>query len=111
MKKLEVNQLTEDLREAKQAAYDAASKVEDGGTCNLDSVFLELPPRTRTKMIETALEAAELGGCVTTWLSTRGVLIAPPLVGQADRRATAMEAMLSLMKEKGYKVYGYYQMD
>ena len=103
------DKLVKDLIEAREASIEAG-KSEDGGTANLDSVFLRLP-HWREKMVIEAIKRAGLY-CrgKTQWIGT-GYMISPVGCGQGNSRARAMKAMKSVLDDKGYDVLGYYKMD
>jgi hypothetical protein len=104
------SKLAEDCAKAKELALQAAAKVDDGGTCNFDSVFMKLPRWNESQTLD-ALKAGGLSGYKTKWLGSQGFLVSPPRVGQANKRTTAMEAMKHFFEAAGYAVHGYYQMD
>lgn len=105
-------QLTEDLRCAARLAQTAAARVEDNGTCNLDGVFLRLP-RVRESRVMEAVAVAGLHASKWerhSWFGT-GYYIAPPVRGQANKRATAATAMYECLRAAGWDVSQYQQMD
>ena len=106
---MDYTKLTADLKVAAAASREAA-KGEDGGTCNLDSVFLVLP-RAKEEKVNAAMTAAGVNGFKTRWLGSTGFLIAPPGTGQGNSRCRGMEAMKKVLVNAGYDVSGYYQMD
>ncbi len=61
MKVLTLEQLVEDLKEAKTAAVAAHDATVDVGTCNMDCVFLEVP-KTQHKLVKEALSVASVQG-------------------------------------------------
>lgn len=99
-----------DLKEAKELALKSVQDIMDGGTCNFDSVFVELA-RKREIDVMNIIKSAGLSGYKTRYCGCNGYLIMPPNVGQASRRTKAMESMLEYLKSRGYNAYGYYQMD
>jgi len=104
--------LTEDLRSAAQLAQTAADRVDDAGTCNMDGVFLRLPRVREARVIE-AIRTAGLSGCRWTnhgWYGT-GYLISPPVRGQADKRDAAATAMYQYLRDAGWDVSHWQQMD
>lgn len=102
-------QLTNDLKEASKLAIEAASKIDDGGSANLDSVFMRLKGFREQKTIE-AIHAAGLSGFKTIWFGMAGFIVNPPCVGQGNKRNIAMETMIKFLKDK-YNCFGFYQMD
>ncbi|SHJ64883.1 hypothetical protein SAMN05444401_3568 [Clostridium amylolyticum] len=103
------NKLTKDLIEA-SAASTEAGKGEDGGTANLDSVFLRLPNWREEKVIEAIKRAGLYCIGKTQWIG-EGYMISPICCGQGNSRARAMQAMKKVLTDKGYDVLSYYQMD
>jgi hypothetical protein len=97
------------LQLASRLAREAAGKVDDGGSANLDAIFVKLPRYNEDKTIE-AIHQAGLSGYKTTWIGGNGFMINPPAVGQGNKRAKAQEIMLDYLG-RYYKVFGYYQMD
>lgn len=100
--------LTEDLIQARLAAEKAA-KGEDGGTANLDTMTIELPRARESKVIE-AVEKAGLNCSKIEWLGIR-YFIYPPRCGQGNSRYKAVEAMTQFMRQAGWNVLTYCQMD
>ncbi|WP_315793214.1 hypothetical protein [Paenibacillus sp. BIC5C1] len=49
--------LTDDLKQAQKAVTEAVAGTKDGGTANLDKVFLILPRAREVKVLE-AIKAA-----------------------------------------------------
>lgn len=103
------NKLTKDLIEAREASVEAG-KGDDGGSANLDSVFLTLPHWREKQVLEAIQRAGLYCTSKTKWIG-EGYLISPVGCGQGNSRARAMKAMKKILDEKGYDVIGYYQMD
>lgn len=103
------DKLVKDLIEAREASIEAG-KSEDGGTANLDSVFLRLPRKREEKVLEAIKKAGLYCRRKTQWVGT-GYMISPVGCGQGNSRARAMQAMKKVLENKGYDVLGYYQMD
>lgn len=101
--------LTERLREAAKIGREFAAKVGDGGSANLDAVFLKLKG-FREKQTVDAIHAAGLSGFKTTWVIGDGFLIDPPAVGQGNKRARAQEAMVKSL-EAFCPAFSYYRLD
>lgn len=102
--------LAEDLKAAAAQGVKVAKITEDGGTCNMDAVSIDLPGWRRAK-VEQAAKAADVGCFVwNLWGSKRYVF---PIggVGQANARTAAAEAMRDGLRAAGYNVGMYYQMD
>lgn len=107
---MDIQKLLCDARAAKEAAVKKADAVEDSGTCNLDAAFIPLGKGQHSKPLVEALSAAGLGAYATRWLG-RGVMINPPGMGQAYKREAANRVFIDTMIDRGWTVYGYYQMD
>ncbi len=100
--------LTEDLIKARCFAEEAA-KGDDGGTANLDTMTISLPRARESKVVEAA-EKAGLNCSKIEWLGVR-YFIYPPRCGQGNSRNRAVEAMTKVMRDSGWDVLIYYQMD
>ncbi|SDE16053.1 hypothetical protein [Riemerella columbipharyngis] len=85
------------------------NNVEDGGTCNLDSVYIKLKGRRKSfiKLIQdiTGLELYHHP-------YYRGAyIIAYDYAGQADRRASHVKFIYDELTSRGLDVNVYYQID
>lgn len=100
--------LTEDLIKAKLAGEEAA-KGEDGGTANLDTMTLKLPRANEKKVIEAVKKAGLYTSGRSEWLGSRYFISGPG--GQGNSRNRAVEAMSKVMRDAGWDVLIYYQMD
>jgi hypothetical protein len=78
-------ELTADFKAAAAMAREAAEQVSDGGTCNLDGVYLRLPGFQEDKTVEAISEAGLSGFLHNHAYYGKGYLICPPCVGQADK--------------------------
>ncbi len=105
-----LQKLTEDLKKAVEQAKAATEHVDDGGSANMDSVFVRIP-RIKEDLVVQAIKDA---GCYslgrTEWIG-RGYLISPPVAGQGNKRAKAMEVMKESLSNDGWDVLGFYQLD
>ena len=108
MKDLE--KLTADAKQAKSKAEAACDAATDGGSCNLDAVFFPLESGERAGPIVAAIQAAGLSASPTKWIG-RGVMVQPPGFGQAGKRYASNEALCSSLRDDGWPVFQYYQMD
>ncbi|SCG82682.1 hypothetical protein DW1_1109 [Proteiniborus sp. DW1] len=106
---IDYKKLTEDLIMAKQAAEEAA-KGEDGGTANLDTMTIKLPRANENKVIEAVKKAGLYTRGKSEWIGPR-FFISPPKCGQGNSRNRAVEAMAKVMREAGWGILVYYQMD
>lgn len=100
--------LRDDLRKAHRIGLEAAAKVSDGGTCNLDSPAIKLTRWTRAKVEQACKEAG--GGCFQ-WGHFGRYVICLPTPGQACKNEVAAEAMTKALTEMGYDAMTYCQMD
>ena len=106
---MDLEKLTEDLKAAIKEARRAAEAVEDGGACNLDTLFIS----TRKGVgLERAIEAA---GAKSSWISSsmwRGYFVHFGALGQANKNTAAVEAACESMRRAGWdKFTVYYQAD
>jgi hypothetical protein len=98
------------LKIANEQAINA-STGDDNGTCNLDAVVIKLPRWTANDL----KELKELSGIRISdtlsgmWNGYR--FIGFTTYGQADEKTRMLEAAHKVMKEGGYDVYMYYQID
>jgi hypothetical protein len=106
------------LAEAMERAKEAADKfinVEDGGSCNLDSVVIRLPywSKEKIKKANTLANGISIDSESTlssTWFKGyRWVNIGAS--GQGDRRTKMVEAAAKELKNSGFDIRVYYQMD
>ncbi|OZV12289.1 hypothetical protein CIW83_09320 [Tissierella sp. P1] len=100
--------LTEDLIQARLAAEKAA-EGEDGGTANLDTMTIKLPRANEKKVIEAVKKAGLYTRGRRDWLGPRYFISGPG--GQGNSNTRAVEAMTKVMREAGWNVLIYYQMD
>lgn len=106
---IDYKKLTADLIKARAAAEEAG-KGEDGGTANLDTMTIKLPRANEKKVIEAVKAAGLYTRGRTEWFGSR-FFIPPPRCGQGNSRVRATEAMEKVMKEAGWDVLMYCQMD
>jgi len=100
--------LENDLREAYKTAKDAATG-DDGGTANLDSTFLKLKGWREKKVLEAIENAGLYCRGKTDWVGA-GYMINTG-GGQGNDRVRVRNKFKSILKEKGYHVLGFDQMD
>lgn len=98
---------------AQQDAFEAENlNNEDGGTCNFDTVVLKtkgIPAKVLQEVTElTGIKFGKITGsrfwkcCHFIWFETHG---------QGNLRTRMAEAAYKTLKELGYEVNMYYQMD
>ncbi|SRR5579885_464912 len=102
--------LADALIEAKTAALAKVEKMEDGGTCNFDSCVLF---DSEGADVELALQYAGLTGYHRTGKKDiwAGWFIHAPRGAQGCVNTAQAEAIHKILKDKGFKVGMYYQMD
>lgn len=91
----------------------ANSKIDtpDTGTCNLDSVVIELP-RWRKEDIDEVIKST--GIRISDKLSgiwSRYRFLSIPTGGQGDRNTVMVEEAVKSLKADGYSAMVYYQID
>lgn len=109
---MDYQKLTEDLKVSDELATKSIEGKSDGGTANLDSVFLKLPRCRESKVVE-AIKSAGLycSGKVDWSYFGKGYMITPTKVGQGDTRYLAVQTMYEKLKELDYDVQIFYMMD
>lgn len=99
-----------DLTKAWELGIDAASKVRDSGTCNLDGVFLTLKGFNEKNTLQAIHNSGLSGFLTTAKFFGKGYLISLN-VGQAYKRQEAADTMYEYLKGLGYDVAQWQQMD
>lgn len=103
----------EELNKALQNAVNAAAKLadtEDSGTCNFDSVTLEISiPKKLAEQACVRLEKMLVRDWGRMWQGCYMVDI--PLSGQGNRRTRMAEAACKVLRESGYNAHTFYMMD
>jgi hypothetical protein len=95
--------LTADLIFANKAACDAVENISDGGTANLDSVFLRVPRIRETVVLEAIKKAGLYCRAKRRWIG-EGYMITPTTGGQGDKRSIGVEKMKEYLKSQGWDV-------
>lgn len=109
---MDYNKLIEDLRIANKDASEAMKGMNDGGTANLDSVFLQLPRAREIKVLEAIKEAGLHCRAKVKWnWIGYGYMITPTGVGQGNTRTKAVDVMRNELKDLGWDVTIFSQMD
>lgn len=106
---MDYKKLEQDLIKAKEASIQAGTG-DDGGSANMDSVFLILPRAREKKVLEAIKNAGLFCRERIHWVGS-GYLIPPCGCGQGNSRNRAMEAMKQSLKDSGYEVLGFYKVD
>jgi len=99
-----------DLKKAWELGMDAALKVEDSGTCNLDGIFLKLKGFNEEDTLQKIHNSGLSGFLTTTRFFGKGYLISLN-IGQAYKREEAANAMYEYLKGLGYDISQWQQMD
>lgn len=113
---IDTKKLTADLKAAREEARQAIQGMDDGGTCNFDSLFLatgkgQEVPRKSAK-IEAAIEAAGCSCFHKGYGWRRGYVISVGVGGQANTRSKATETVRKALEAKGWKGFSvWYQVD
>lgn len=99
------------IKEAITAATNA-SKNEDGGTCNLDSVIIDFTGWRKTAIRALAEKAGvEIGEKLSGWAWKGCCFVNIPTTGQGSNNTRMVEAAVKKLKEMGLPASTYYQMD
>lgn len=102
--------LTEDLITANKAATAAIDGMRDGGSANLDSVFLSIPKVRETKVLEAIRNAGLYCGGKRQWIGP-GYFITPTGIGQGDTRYTAVKTMTKYLQDAGWDAMTFHMID
>lgn len=112
-KAVELPERYKKLAESLKVAVEAAKAVaggEDGGTCNFDSMSLDLP-RWNQNLIELSAKEAGIRVFDTKIFRHKYYIFSVPFGGQGNARTRQAEAMAQAMKSAGYDASVYYQID
>lgn len=104
------NKLISDLREANLAASEAADRVIDTGSANMDAVFLRIPRQREAKVLSVIREAGLYCRGKIKWIGN-GYMITPKSGGQANKRSVAVTVMTKYLEERGWDVMDYRRLD
>ncbi|KAA8782539.1 hypothetical protein EC604_01585 [Paenibacillus amylolyticus] len=99
----------EDLKAANKAAQEATEGMEDGGTANLDKVFLTMPRAHEAKVLEAIRNAGLYCRAKRRWIGDGYMLTVSK--GQGDVNTKAVTVFVAEMERRGYDVLAYRQMD
>jgi len=99
-----------DLRESNDLAKAAAEAIPDGGSANLDSVFLSVPRQSERKVLEAIRKAGLYCRSKRRWIG-EGYMINPNSGGQADKRCKAVTVMYKELAGRGWDVLTYRKVD
>jgi hypothetical protein len=101
--------LIDALRRAAELARPL-DDTEDGGTCNFDSLQLDLPGYREAEVLEAAKQAG-LRAFATKIFKQKVFVVNVPVARQGNARTRQAESMKKTMRELGYDASVYYQMD
>lgn len=108
--KFDFNKLTNDLREANRLAKERADSSDDGGSANLDRVFLMIKGARESKVIEAIKNAGLYCRGKSEWIGA-GYFINPTTGGQGNKRALGVEVMSKYLQSCGWETLAYCQLD
>jgi len=102
------DQLAVDLREAQAEANALYSRSEDGGTCNLDAITLNLRGWRQKEAKEAIVSAG-----MNAWKHSHGYFVVNPrtVFSQGNRNTRICQAVSDHMKAKGYDAGMYFMVD
>lgn len=100
--KIDWNKLVDDLKVAKSLAEEA-SKGEDGGTCNLDFVYIKLP-RAREKKVQEVFESAGLRTYKFSYYGGTYYSIGGIRGGQGNANVRSTSAVREYLQQQGWDV-------
>ena len=109
MKPDQLSKLANDLIDAKALA-DATTRGDYGGTCNFDSPAL-VGLRLREHQIENIAEITGVRLSRFTWMGRVAYWVHTGTYGQGSDNTKCAEVACNLLKERGWDVTMYYQMD
>lgn len=107
---MDLQKLEIDALHARQVAIEKTGAIPDGGTANLDAAVFHLQKGQRSAPLIEALKRAGLNAYESRW-NGRCVFVSPPVRGQGDRNAVSNQHFIDALRQRGWKVAGYYQMD
>ncbi|QDX91085.1 hypothetical protein EEL30_00995 (plasmid) [Brevibacillus laterosporus] len=104
------DKLVKDLKEANKIACEAVVQVSDGGTANLDSVFLIIPRAREVSVLDAIKKSGLYCGMKSNWIG-HGYFISPTCGGQGDKRAVAVKVMVETLNNLGWDALTFYKVD
>ena len=109
MTKVDWDKLVEDLKIGKELA-ELAAQGEDGGSANLDTVYIRLPRQRESKVMK-AFEKAGLRAMKRNYLGSVIYIIDGIRCGIGNSNYRATQAMYKYLKEQGWDVSVLYTVD
>lgn|SRR6478609_1740914 len=111
---IDLSKLTSDLRTLQVEAASKVHLMKDGGSANRDAVCLNFKrkplPKTYQKILTAIDEAGMSGHWCRSW-GYRGFLISPCVPFQGGPNTIAAEHIHNGLKNLGWDVSMYYQLD
>ncbi|QLI49449.1 hypothetical protein vBPaeMUSP18_08 [Pseudomonas phage vB_PaeM_USP_18] len=101
MKKEQLKELAQHVKEAIAEGQKAADTVEDDGTCNMDTVTVYLPGTRLATMEALGISRYKLRDSFAISCS----------FGQANKNTNGVRAVADYLKGKGWDAGVWYQMD
>jgi len=101
--------LKTDLIAAREAAQ-AVPNAGDGGSANNDAASVVIP-RVRGRKVQDVARSAGLGCSERTRFGTRVFLLNSPKGGQGDHNTQQAEAMVKVLKARGWAASMWWQID
>ncbi|BCJ86467.1 hypothetical protein [Effusibacillus dendaii] len=108
--KVDYEKLVTDLKNANEKAVIEAEKYDDGGSANLDRVFLRIPGARESKVLEAIKQAGLYCRSKRQWIGT-GYFISPTVNGQGNKRYIGVETMSKHLRECGWDTLVFAKMD
>lgn len=105
-----MKKLTEDLKAANQVASKAIEGMNDGGSANLDCVFLRVMRIRESKVLEAIRNAGLYCRKKTKWIG-QGYMIRPTGTGQGDTNYVAVRTMTAYLRDRGWDVLTFEKVD
>ncbi|MGC5773642.1 hypothetical protein [Paenibacillus pabuli] len=106
---MDYKKFTEDLKAAHKAAQAATEGMQDGGTANMDKVFIRLPRARETKVLEAIKEAGLYCRGKRRWIGDGYMITVSGAQGYVREKSVTVFA--AEMHERGYEIMPYRQMD
>lgn len=108
---MDYSKLEHDLRAANVAARAAADQVDDGGSANLDAVFLRIPRARESKVLEAIKGAGLYCRCKRRWIGDGYMLQPDSGGGQARKREKAVTVFMRELEARGWDVIAFRKVD
>lgn len=106
---IDFDKLVQDLIVGKQIA-EYAAQGDDGGSCNLDHVYIHIP-KIREATVKNEFLRAGLHANKSTYWGSPAYAIGGFKSGQGDSNYRAVQALYEYLKKCNWDVGVWYQMD